>query len=140
MSAAADCIFCKIASAEIPAHRVWEDARALAFLDINPLAPGHTLLIPKQHSRDIFDTPSDLAAHLFSIAPRIATAIQSATSSTGINILQNTGATAGQAVFHLHIHFIPRVDGDGLGYRWNAGAYGDGQAAAMATQIQSALR
>ncbi len=139
MAAATDCIFCKIAEGVIPAHRVWEDDRALAFLDINPLAAGHTLLIPKLHAADIRDIDPELAAFLFLQAPKLAKAVQQATSADGVNILQNTGAAAGQAVFHLHIHFIPRFEGDGLGYRWNAGQYGAGEVEEMLSKIQGKL-
>jgi len=139
MAAATDCIFCKIAEGVIPAHRVWESDRAFAFLDINPLAAGHTLLIPKTHAVDIRDIDPESAAYLFLQAPKLATAVQQATGADGVNILQNTGAAAGQAVFHLHIHFIPRFEGDGLGFRWNAGNYGAGEAEAMLAKIQAQL-
>ncbi len=132
---AADCIFCKIASGEIPSLRVFEDADSLAFLDIGPLSSGHALLIPKQHFTSILDIPPDVLASLTSNLPMLARALKKVTGATGMNILQNTGESAGQAVFHLHIHLIPRTKGDGLGYRWNAGSYGEGEAQSLQAEI-----
>ena len=104
-----------------------ETADALAFLDINPLAHGHCLLVPKRHVQGILDVPADLLAGLTAPFPRLAKALLQATQASGLNILQNTGESSGQAVFHLHFHLIPRIDGDKLGYRWNAGAYASGE-------------
>ena len=137
---ASDCIFCIIASGEIPSHRVLETGDVLAFLDISPLAPGHTLLIPKSHCESILDAPTDVVRSLSAELPGLARSIMRATGATGLNVLQNTGKSSGQAVFHLHIHLIPRRDGDGLGYRWNAGSYAGGEAEAMLSKIVGELR
>ncbi|HUN81715.1 MAG TPA: HIT family protein [Phycisphaerae bacterium] len=134
-----DCVFCRIAAGQIPAARIDESADHLAFLDIGPLAPGHTLLIPKQHFADIRDIPADLLSRLTSHLPRLARAVFSATGASGLNVLQNSGSTSGQAVFHFHIHLIPRVDGDKLGYRWNAGKYAGDEAREMQAKILAAL-
>ena len=136
---AADCIFCKIASGEIPSIRIFEDSGALAFLDIGPLSPGHTLLIPKQHYTSLLDVPRDVLTSLASHLPALARAVMKATGASGLNVLQNTGESAGQAVFHLHIHLIPRTEGDGLGYRWNAGTYGEGEAQSLQSKILQQL-
>ncbi|MBX3393740.1 MAG: HIT family protein [Phycisphaerae bacterium] len=126
-----NCIFCRIATAQIPAARVFENERAVAILDISPLAEGHLLLIPKQHVPDIRGiSPADLG-ELTGVLPRLVTAVMNATGATGANVLQNTGASSGQAVFHLHFHIIPRVESDALGYRWNAGTYAAGRAEAI---------
>lgn len=135
-----DCIFCKIAQGAIPALRVWETDACLAFLDVAPLAPGHVLLIPKQHYQDIRDIPADVLGSLTSQLPALAAAIVCATNATGLNLLQNTGRSSGQAVFHLHFHLIPRTEGDGLGYRWNAGDYEAGQAEQVQAGIREELR
>ena len=134
-----DCVFCRIAAGEIPSVRIDESADHLAFLDVGPLAAGHTLLISKQHFSDIRDVPPDLLNRLTGHLPRLARAILEATGATGLNVLQNTGASSGQSVFHFHIHLIPRVEGDKLGYRWNAGKYGPDEAAQMQAKIVASL-
>jgi histidine triad (HIT) family protein len=134
-----ECIFCKIASGEIPCARVLETPDCVAFLDIAPLAPGHTLLIPRQHVTDITSAPKEMVTGLMGELPRLARAILKSSDATGLNILQNTGASSGQAVFHLHIHLIPRREGDSLGFRWNAGSYGPGEGEAMRGRIVAAL-
>ncbi len=136
---ASDCIFCKIAGGDIPSLRLLETPDTLAFLDVNPLAPGHALLIPKGHYQGILDTPEDVWQSLAGRLPELARAVMRSTGATGLNVLQNTGRSSGQAVFHLHIHLIPRCAGDGLGYRWNAGAYPEGQAEDMQSKIISEL-
>ncbi len=134
-----NCVFCKIARGEIPATKVYEDDRVIAFLDIGPLAEGHTLLIPKRHFGDIRDADGDILADLLRIVPRLARAIMQATGASGLNLLQNTGASSGQAVFHLHFHLIPRIEGDRLGFRWNAGKYAEGRAEHCRKKITEAL-
>lgn len=114
-----DCLFCKLVDGTIPATKVYEDEYVLAFMDIMPLTKGHTLLIPKAHHDSILELSSELAAHFFSVAPKIAQAIDKAFAPSGINLLNNNGAPAGQSVFHYHMHFIPRYDvTDGLKVSW----------------------
>jgi histidine triad (HIT) family protein len=134
-----DCVFCKIATGEIPSIRLLDSPAVLAFLDIGPLAPGHTLLIPKQHHESILDVPPPILAVLTAELPRLAGAILRATGAPGLNILQNTGRPAGQAVFHLHFHLIPRREGDRLGFRWAAGAYAPGEAELVRSKIVAEL-
>jgi histidine triad (HIT) family protein len=136
---APDCIFCKIVTGETPCLRVLETPVSLAFLDISPLAPGHTLLIPKQHCENILDVPKDVLESLSAQLPGLAGAVLEATGASGLNVLQNTGRSSGQAVFHLHFHLIPRRQDDGLGFRWNTGAYAEGEADAMRSKIRSEL-
>lgn len=133
------CIFCRIVAGQIPSLKVLEDELALAFLDIGPLADGHTLLIPKDHHRDLRDLPPETLAAISSHLPRLASAVMQATRATGLNLLQNTGASSGQAVFHVHFHLIPRREGDGLGYPWKAGKYAAGAADAWRQRIIEAL-
>lgn len=135
----ASCIFCRIASGEIPSLRVFESSDAVAFLDIAPLAPGHTLLVPRAHYENLLDVPPDALAQLTRPLPRLARAILNATGATGLNLLQNTGASSGQAVFHVHFHLIPRREGDKLGFRWNAGSYPPGEDRAMQDKIAAGL-
>ncbi|KAJ0409555.1 hypothetical protein ATCC90586_010066 [Pythium insidiosum] len=108
-------VFLKIRDGVIPSFKIFETEHVFAMLDGFPLVPGHALLIPKaQGYATIMDMPADVAAAVFRELPRLARAVQAATGAPGINILQNNGRSAGQAVFHLHIHVIPRFDGDGL--------------------------
>jgi histidine triad (HIT) family protein len=110
----ADCIFCKIVKGEIPAVKVYEDERVLAFMDINPLNEGHTLVIPKRHAETIFEIdPDDLAA-VIKVAQKVANAIQKALNPDGLTIIQLNKKAAGQVVPHLHIHLVPRWENDGL--------------------------
>ncbi|WP_018924204.1 HIT family protein [Salsuginibacillus kocurii] len=112
-----DCIFCKIVAEEIPAAKVYEDDYALAFMDISQVTKGHTLLIPKDHQPNIFELQEETAAYLFSLAPKIARAIESEFQLEGMNLLNNNHETADQSVFHFHLHFLPRYDKDADGYK-----------------------
>lgn len=109
-----DCIFCKIAKGDIPCQKVYEDDKILAFLDIMPVHKGHTLIIPKEHHENILDMPEDTLAELAKTAKKVSKAVKEATKADGFNVTQNNGAAAGQAVFHFHLHIIPRFKGDGL--------------------------
>lgn len=133
------CVFCRIAAGAVPAARVLDTAEVTAFLDIGPLAPGHTLLIPKQHCESVLDASPAVLAALTAELPRLAAAIIRATGAEGLNVLQNTGASAGQVVPHLHLHLIPRRAGDHLGFRWNAGRYAEGESEAVRSAIVAAL-
>ncbi|MEK4404782.1 HIT family protein [Sporosarcina sp. FSL K6-6792] len=105
-----ECIFCKIIEGTIPSVKVYEDENVLAFMDIVPVTKGHVLLIPKTHRENIYDLTAEEAAQLFSVVPKIANAIKDEFKPAGMNLLQNNGAYAGQAVFHSHLHLIPRYD------------------------------
>lgn len=119
MSAEQDCIFCKIVNGEIPSAKVYEDEDVFAFLDISQVTKGHTLIIPKKHAENIYETDEELASQLFARVPKIANAIKKVYNPVGINILNNNGAAAGQSVFHIHIHIIPRYDEtDGFDSKW----------------------
>lgn len=139
-AAQTDCIFCKIVAGKIPAAKVYEDENSLAFVDINPLAEGHTLLIPKKHYTSIYDMPAGEAAGLCGLLPGLARAVRTAVNAQGLNILQNNGLCSGQVVMHLHFHLIPRVPGDGLGYRWPAGKYPKGRLEEICAMVTEALR
>jgi histidine triad (HIT) family protein len=109
-----DCIFCKIVAGEIPSHKIDEDDRTLAFMDINPWTRGHSLVIPKEHSRNIYDAdPDDLAAAHIS-AQRLAQRMRERLKCEGVNVLQSSEPVAMQTVFHTHVHVIPRYSDDGL--------------------------
>ena len=103
-----DCIFCKILAGEIPAAKVYEDQNVLAFLDISQVTPGHTLLIPKKHVRNVLEMDALTASQLFEAVPDLARKIMKATGALGMNIINNNEEIAGQTVFHAHIHLAPR--------------------------------
>jgi len=102
------CIFCQIVRGEAPASIAYEDEQALAFMDINPLSRGHLLVIPRMHAPDLFALPDRVAGHLFVVARRMALALRESHRPDGISVVQSNGRAAGQVVFHLHIHLIPR--------------------------------
>ncbi len=131
------CIFCKIGAGEIPSARVLEDSSAFAFLDIGPLAEGHVLLIPKAHFATLDQMPADAAAGLMRHLPALVRAVQAATGCQGVNVLQNNGAAAHQAVGHVHFHIIPRNAGDAFQFNWPAGKYPPGRADQLAGAIRS---
>lgn len=107
-----DCIFCKINNGQIPCLKVYADQNFLAFLDINPCSPGHTIIIPKKHYTFLNEMPDDLIKELFSLINILSTKIQKAMDAKGFNIGLNSGKVAGQEVPHLHVHIIPRYEGD----------------------------
>lgn len=109
-----NCIFCKIVDGVIPCVKVYEDSRVLAFMDINPLSPGHTLVVPKEHHENIFEISPDDYGLISSVAAKIAHAVKKALNPDGVNIMQLNGKAANQVVPHLHMHVTPRWIGDGL--------------------------
>jgi histidine triad (HIT) family protein len=118
-------IFEKIITREIPATIVYEDADTLAFMDIGPIIKGHTLVIPKICYDPVTETPDEVLSKLMSVCKRIAAAQVRALGADGVNIIQNNGAAAGQVVPHIHYHVIPRFEGDGHHWNWNAKKYAD---------------
>jgi len=109
-----NCIFCQIVKKEIPAKIVYEDDDFLAFLDINPNNPGHTLVIPKVHHEDLFTLPEDVLQKLSLVIKKVALGVKQATKADGINLGMNNGSAAGQVIYHAHVHIIPRFKSDGL--------------------------
>ena len=123
----ADCIFCKIVEGEIPSAKVYEDDNVLAFLDINPVSPGHVLVVPKRHYELLTDLPSDEMATIGSVLPGISSAVVKATDAEGFNVFQSNGRCAGQEIPHVHFHVIARRSGDGIGIRPAPGTYAEGE-------------
>ncbi len=113
-------IFGKILTGEIPSFKVYEDDYLYAFLDISQVTKGHTLLIPKKASANIFETDEETMKHIGAALPKVANAIKRAFNPDGLNIIQNNGEFADQSVFHIHFHLIPRYENDidGFGYKW----------------------
>ena len=116
-----NCIFCKILAGEIPSTAVYEDDDFKAILDVNPAARGHVIILPKNHAANIYELPDEDASKIMIVAKKIATAIEKAYHCDGVNILQNNGEAAGQTVFHLHVHVIPRFKGDTVNIGWKQG-------------------
>lgn len=113
-----ECIFCKIIQGGIPCFKVLDDDGVLAFMDVNPVAPGHVLIVPKHHFKDIMETPPEWVGKAFAGAGRVARAVRKTLAPDGINIVQANGPGAKQSVFHLHVHVIPRGMDDGLAMNW----------------------
>ena len=105
------CIFCKIVRKQAPASIIYEDESIMVFLDIRPLNLGHALVIPKAHFVDIFDIPANELGNVHKTAKKVSSAIKKATNADGISIIQQNGKAAGQDIFHLHVHVIPRFVG-----------------------------
>ncbi|MCB9463771.1 MAG: HIT family protein [Candidatus Eisenbacteria bacterium] len=137
----ADTIFQKILSGDIPCHQVYRDDQVLAFLDISPLSEGHTLVIPVEPAETVDQLSDESAAAIGRVLPRIARAVMEATGCKHYNILQNNGAPAHQAVFHVHFHIIPKYDdGRGLGVGWEPiGTLDRDAGAALAARIAGAI-
>lgn len=110
-----DCIFCAIAAGDVPSARVYEDERIVAFLDIHPLRPGHTLVVPRQHAPRLSDCEPETAAALMRATRRVTAAIHDAMDTQDATIAINDGPSAGQEVPHVHVHVVPRQQGDGGG-------------------------
>ncbi|MBI4018879.1 MAG: HIT family protein [Candidatus Aenigmarchaeota archaeon] len=109
-----DCLFCKIISGEIPSKKIYEDASSVGFLDINPANPGHTLVVPKRHSENIFDADDESLKGAIVAVKKVTSMIKERTGCQGVNIVQNNGKAAGQIVSHVHFHVIPRNQGDSV--------------------------
>ncbi|MGC8506537.1 MAG: HIT family protein [Thermoplasmata archaeon] len=116
-----NCVFCDIAAGKLPSYKVYEDREILGFLDINPLAPGHTLIIPKKHYVDVFDIPADNLKSIAEVAQIIAKKIRESGLGQDVNLFNASGVSAEQSVFHFHIHVIPRNPTDSIGVHgwWN---------------------
>ncbi|MBX3026812.1 HIT family protein [bacterium] len=136
----ADTIFGKILRGEIPCHKLYEDERVLAFLDVGPLSAGHALVIPKEPAATIDQLSDESAAAIGRVLPRLARAIMRVTGTTAYNVLQNNGSAAHQVVMHVHFHIIPKPSPDtGLGIAWPAGTLDHATGAALAQRIVAAL-
>ncbi len=135
-----DTIFTKIIAGDIPSHKVYEDDKVFAFLDINPLSPGHTLVIPKEPAKTLDALSDDASAAIGRALPRIARAVMAATGTDQYNILQNNGPRAHQAVFHVHFHIIPKTeDGLGLNVGWKPGNLDPAEGRALAQRVAAVM-
>ena len=133
-----ECVFCQIVEGHAPCHRVYEDDHILAFMDIFPAAPGHTLVIPKVHAVDLFEIDDASLAAVSSLTPGLARALKKVIEPDGLMVMQLNGAAAGQTVFHYHTHLIPRHEGKTLALQPRVPGDND-ELAQWAQQIRHAL-
>ena len=134
-----NCLFCKIIRKEIPAAVVHENDRVMAFLDINPVNPGHLLVVPKVHSADYLSTSEEALREMAVEAKRMGAAAMKALGAHGFNLAVNNGRVAGQLVDHVHLHVMPRFENDGREL-WHGKAYAEGEMEATAVKLREALR
>lgn len=135
-----DCIFCGIAAGDEPAHVLYEDALTVAFLDINPVTRGHTLVIPRAHADDMWDVGEEDALAVMRTARVVAGTLRRALEPAGCNLFQATRAIAGQTVFHLHVHVIPRYDATELGIQLGRRGAEDGELEEVAEAVRAVGR
>ena len=109
-----DCIFCKVLAGDLPSERIYEDDHAVAVMDINPWTRGHAVVVPRRHAANLFEIEDDELAHVARAAKRVAAMMRDTLGCEGINLLQSNGPAAWQTIFHLHVHVIPRYEGDPL--------------------------
>lgn len=117
-----DCIFCKIANGEIPSKTIYEDEEFRVILDLGPATKGHALILPKDHFANLYELPDETAANVMKLAKKMAAQMTEKLGCDGFNLVQNNGETAGQTVFHFHLHLIPRYKNDGQKIGWNPGS------------------
>ena len=120
-----DCIFCKLANGIIPTNTIYEDDEFRAILDAGPATKGHALILPKKHYANLFELPEEVTGKAFILAKKLAAKNKDLLKADGFNIVQNNGETAGQTVFHFHIHLIPRFKDDGQKIGWKPGSPSD---------------
>lgn len=121
------CIFCKIASNEIPAAKLYESENFMAFLDISPANKGHALIVPKQHAQSLTELPEYVAQEFGELQLKLAKAVMKATNAEGFNLLLNDGKAAGQEVMHVHMHIMPRFSNDDFQFKWTHKKYDEGE-------------
>ena len=119
------CIFCKIANGEIPSKTLYEDEKYRVILDLGPAARGHALILPKDHYANLYELPDETCGEVMMLAKKMAVRMTEKLGCSGFNLVQNNGESAGQTVFHFHMHLIPRYEGDGVGLTWKPGELSD---------------
>ncbi len=134
-----NCIFCKIANGEIPSATVYEDEEFRVILDMGPASRGHALILPKSHFKDICEADPAIAEKLFPLAGKIGAAMKKGLGAAGFNVVQNNGTSAGQTVFHLHVHVIPRYEGGPVIVSWDPGKAEQEELSHTAEKIKNAL-
>ena len=139
MAADPDCIFCKIVAGEVPCFKLFEDAETLAFMDINPVHEGHSLVIPKAHYPTVFDIMPEAFAAAARTAIKVARAVSAAVEPDGLNLIQANGPGAGQSVGHFHLHVLPRRLNDRVAINWEPKPGDHAHIAAIAERIRGFL-
>ena len=130
-----NCIFCKIIAGEIPSYKVYEDEDTLAFLDINPVHPGHTLVVPKKHYANIEEADEATLCQVIKTVKKVGLSLKNKLGASGYNVQVNNDPASGQLVPHLHFHLVPRMADDGLKL-WPQRAYQPGQAEEVMKKIK----
>jgi histidine triad (HIT) family protein len=134
------CVFCKIIAGELPSAKVWDDPDVMAILDINPIAAGHLLVMPKGHYETLCDVPASVAGRLIEVVQEVAGALLKAVAAEGFNVIMNNGRCANQLVPHAHFHIVPRSSGDGIRFGWVQGKYQRGEMEALCERIKKNLQ
>ncbi|SDB37492.1 histidine triad (HIT) family protein [Pseudobutyrivibrio sp. YE44] len=129
------CIFCKLANGEIPTNSIYEDDDFKVILDASPATKGHALILPKEHYANIFEIDEKVAGKILPLAKKVATKMTKELGCDGVNILQNNGEAAGQTVFHLHVHVIPRWAGDGAIQDWEHKSFTEAETAEIVKKL-----
>ncbi|TRZ77434.1 HIT family protein [bacterium] len=135
-----ECIFCNIVENKIPVHKVYEDNFTLAFLDIAPVNPGHTLVILKKHIENIEEASEEDLCNLIKTVKKVGNAIKTGLKVSGYNVNVNNGSVAGQVISHIHFHIYPRLEGDGHHPTWVLGKYKEGEAEEIANKIKIPMK
>ena len=131
-----ECIFCRIVAGELPSERVDEDEHTVAFMDVNPGTRGHALVVPRNHSRNLYEIGDDDLAHTALAAQRLARRMRDRLECEGVNLINSCEPAAWQTVFHFHVHVIPRVSGDPLRLPWTPASADADELAAVAAQLR----
>lgn len=135
-----NCIFCKIAGGEIPSATVYEDSDFRVILDLGPASRGHALILPKEHYKDLCELDESVAAKVLPLAGKIGAAMKEILGCSGFNVVQNNGETAGQTVFHFHVHIIPRYEGGPAMVTWTPGNADSTELAGISDSLKEAMK
>lgn len=134
-----NCIFCQIIEGEIPSWKIYEDEHFLSFLDANPATKGHCLVVPKEHYPELLDLPGHELKHVLEVVQKVADGVVEAVDADGFNILQSNNPVAGQEVFHVHFHVIPRFHGDDVKIEWKHNELNEEEAQDLLTKIEDCM-